>query len=896
MKLFSKIATVLAGFSLALGVGVAAANAGSEFKEAKADSASLTFSSGSMSAGVITWTSAHLTIAQAQGGGSSAPSGDYIAAPRWYSGNTITFTPAANETLTGLVITANTANYATALANSFNNETANSATASSADPYTVTWAGSKTAAFSITMTAQCRLKGSSSVDITYFGAGVATYTLSYDANGADSGTVPANSATYTSGTTITVLGNTGNLKKVGYTFGGWTDGVHTYSAGDTFSLTTNTTLSAIWNVDPLSSVAVSGSMSVTNYSIAGTWNPEGLVVTATFDSGATANVTASSTFAYYNSADVAVASPADLGVGSGKTLKVTATYKDVTSAKYVASNAIEVYAGETYDFTKNWSTYSATWGGYNAYSVTGLALGATYQAAINFTYASKQTTTIDDRPVAAAKSGTTSTMLFVLDSSVSASFNITTVTISFKQWSSSKKVAAALYKGTTVSGSALDSFPQTGAPRDLTTANLNGDAFIVDFTTDQTSNQQIGISSISIGLAPKASFGTLDHISIASMPNTTIYHVGEYFDPTGLKVLAWDGANEDTATSKDVTASVVELLDDSYQFVDSDVPGFDEEVEYTESGKTVNASYHVDVYALAEYELVTAAPADWSGNYLIVASYTDEHSVSHDVAINSALVNFDQPLNFKEVTINGNQIETGQECEFVVASYNENYSMQGKNGKYAYGNSSYRFMASDTPYALTFAINGNIVTITGASGYHLRFNASTAGAERFGFYNTGDADVKLYKLVESSAASDFADEFLETLSTGAGHVCQASGDSDLDDLKVAWALLAYDFENNLSVADKEQFRLGAGSESGTNIQQAIALYDFIATKYGTRLESDDCDNYNFMGRTITPISSIHNIFGQNTNGNNVLLIVVISSITVASAIGLFFIIRRRKHN
>ena len=68
------------------------------------------------------------------------------------------------------------------------------------------------------------------------------------------------------------------------------------------------------------------------------------------------------------------------------------------------------------------------------------------------------------------------------------------------------------------------------------------------------------------------------------------------------------------------------------------------------------------------------------------------------------------------------------------------------------------------------------------------------------------------------------------------------------------------------------------------------------SKYGTRLESDDCDNYNFMGRTITPISSIHNIFGQNTNGNNILLIVVITSITVASAIGLFFIIKRRKHN
>jgi len=64
------------------------------------------------------------------------------------------------------------------------------------------------------------------------------YAVTYDANGADRGTVPSAGGKYTAGSTVSVCGNTGNLAKAGYTFAGWNtaaDGTGTpYAAGGTF--------------------------------------------------------------------------------------------------------------------------------------------------------------------------------------------------------------------------------------------------------------------------------------------------------------------------------------------------------------------------------------------------------------------------------------------------------------------------------------------------------------------------------------------------------------------------------------------------------------------------------------------------------------------------------------
>ena len=77
------------------------------------------------------------------------------------------------------------------------------------------------------------------------------YSVTYDANGATSGTVPVDSNSYAAGATVTVLGNTGGLAKTGYSFAWWNtkaDGTGTnYTAGGTFTMgSANVTLYAQW--------------------------------------------------------------------------------------------------------------------------------------------------------------------------------------------------------------------------------------------------------------------------------------------------------------------------------------------------------------------------------------------------------------------------------------------------------------------------------------------------------------------------------------------------------------------------------------------------------------------------------------------------------------------------
>ncbi len=90
-----------------------------------------------------------------------------------------------------------------------------------------------------------------------------TYTVTYDANGSGGGSVPADAYAYLAGDSVTVLGNTGSLVKIGYTYAGWNtkaDGSGTnYSANAKFAIgTTNVILYAKWTVLPTYSVTYNG--------------------------------------------------------------------------------------------------------------------------------------------------------------------------------------------------------------------------------------------------------------------------------------------------------------------------------------------------------------------------------------------------------------------------------------------------------------------------------------------------------------------------------------------------------------------------------------------------------------------------------------------------------------
>jgi len=93
--------------------------------------------------------------------------------------------------------------------------------------------------------------GSTNVTLYAQWTALPTYIVTYNDNVSSSGSVPTDPASYYTGQTVTVLSNSGNLKKTGYSFGGWNTVANgsgtTYAVGQTFSMGSgNTTLFAYW--------------------------------------------------------------------------------------------------------------------------------------------------------------------------------------------------------------------------------------------------------------------------------------------------------------------------------------------------------------------------------------------------------------------------------------------------------------------------------------------------------------------------------------------------------------------------------------------------------------------------------------------------------------------------
>jgi uncharacterized protein (TIGR02145 family)/uncharacterized repeat protein (TIGR02543 family) len=95
-----------------------------------------------------------------------------------------------------------------------------------------------------------------------------TYTMTYNGNGNTTGTVPSDANFYELNAAVTIMPNTGNLTKSGYTFAGWNtaaDGSGTlYAAGATLTMgTANVTLYARWTQNPTYTVTYSGNGNAT---------------------------------------------------------------------------------------------------------------------------------------------------------------------------------------------------------------------------------------------------------------------------------------------------------------------------------------------------------------------------------------------------------------------------------------------------------------------------------------------------------------------------------------------------------------------------------------------------------------------------------------------------------
>jgi uncharacterized repeat protein (TIGR02543 family) len=113
----------------------------------------------------------------------------------------------------------------------------------------------------------------------------------YNDNSSTSGSAPADSTDYVPGQIVTVLGNTGNLVKTGYTFSGWNTQSNgygsTYTQSQEFTMgSTNVVLYAHWTTNPTYTVTYNGNFNTGGSVPIDSTNYEpGLIVTVLGNTG-----------------------------------------------------------------------------------------------------------------------------------------------------------------------------------------------------------------------------------------------------------------------------------------------------------------------------------------------------------------------------------------------------------------------------------------------------------------------------------------------------------------------------------------------------------------------------------------------------------------------------------
>ena len=631
----------------------------------------------------------------------------------------------------------------------------------------------------------------------------------------------------------------------------------------------------------LQSVSVAGTLSKDEYTTAESWSADGLIVTAHYDDSSSKTVTGSSEWAF---------DPATPKAGGSGTYSVRFTASFGGFSGYVDKQVTVTKAAEyalvtdATKLTKGTKAIFVSTGTYNTNTYTRALADISGNAATN--YFNVATVELSDSFNEGSVAVSASATVFTLGGSAGA-WTLTdgdTKQVAFTGTSNNNVTFNATNK---------DSFTITSGSGNIVTVNSNSQSgrglrYNVNSGSPRFSNYTSGGQAAIYMFADiaEASYGTTNHIEVATLPETE-FAVGDTFTSAGIAVNAWDSA-DDSGNSKPVTSFTTTVSGSpSTPFDDDDVGPHTVTVTYTENATDFTDTYSIYVYAAATYELVDEEPSDWSGSYLItvdIETATTAMPETGTYAMKASLDNFDVIGNFSKVqkdvdSVDGTTITAGQHLQWSIASVSGGYSLQGHSGKYIGWNDSSKNGMTTSASALvnTISISGSDVTILCSAGTRGLTLSSASG--QFRYYQ--NAVVHLYRLRVSDNADSYAQLFLNAFT------CDSTGENaptftvKEGSTYWSWSLLEDEYDN-LTPAEKEQFRLGNPSKTGSNIEQAIARYDLVVSKYGWD---------NFMSRTITSGAPY---IQPVTNSNASTIIIVVVALTSITSIGVLLVIKRKR--
>lgn len=213
----------------------------------------------------------------------------------------------------------------------------------------------------------------------------------------------------------------------------------------------------------------------------------------------------------------------------------------------------------------------------------------------------------------------------------------------------------------------------------------------------------------------------------------------------GTFVVTPASLEEDTEATLTVTVAATDAYNEA-----------SEEIAFTVAGEGGGDEPPTGDY----YVKVTSAPADWSGDYLIVFEGEDA-----SLAFNGGLETLDAPKNTIAVTIDNGKIAVTTEtvaAEFKIAKMTGGYSIKAANGQYI-GNTKQSNNApangltpKDEELLNTISLSdGNLLIVSNTT--ELKYNnAAGDNNQRFRYYKSGNNQqpISLYKKGGSSSGGD----------------------------------------------------------------------------------------------------------------------------------------------
>lgn len=211
------------------------------------------------------------------------------------------------------------------------------------------------------------------------------------------------------------------------------------------------------------------------------------------------------------------------------------------------------------------------------------------------------------------------------------------------------------------------------------------------------------------------------------------------------------------------------------------------------------------------------------------------------------------------------------------------YSFKDSNGYLCAASSGSNYLKSNGvldsngSWSISFDEKGTISVK--ANGQYtrnvLRYNSASS---LFSCYASGQSPVAIYQHAPVEITdSIWADNFLVKI----GGACQMSGSTNKETLEHQWNVV----KALTDKMDKTTLKDVVGNVSGTNIERAIARYEFVASKYGFE---------DYLGRGVEKVAQSRSlVMGEERNN----ILAVVSACVFAGAVitvGLFFALKKKK--